>query len=104
MNSFDRMIYRAPRRGFGWLYPTTLARAKAAQLQSLVQGDEIESTSHVDDRTVGIAAIHGRQNIVLLVAWAEAHHRQLVTISRGVWIIGVLILLALNSIVEHLPN
>jgi hypothetical protein len=33
----------------------------------------------------------------LIVKWQEEHHRQLVNISRGVWIMGFLILMALDA-------
>jgi hypothetical protein len=101
MKDFHRMIYRAPRRGFAWLYPTTMARATAHQLQSEVRQAEYDQPP-VADWEVDRATVHGRQDIVLLVAWAEAHHRQLVTISRGVWIMGFLILVALSSLADRL--
>ncbi len=87
----------APRRGLRWLFPTRTARAKAQQLQTAVMFSEAESTTFVDEETVGQAAIHTRQDLVLICRWQEEHHRQLVTISRGVWIMGFLILMALGS-------
>ncbi len=94
----DRLgLIGAPPRGLRWLFPTRTARAKASQLQTDVMFVEAESTTFVDSETVGQATIHTRQDLVLLCRWQEEHHRQLVNISRGVWIIGFLILMALDS-------
>jgi hypothetical protein len=62
-----------------------------------VRFGEAESTTFVDREAVGQAAIHTRQDLVLIVKWQEEHHRQLVNISRGVWIMGFLILMALDA-------
>lgn len=92
-----RDLYRAPLWGLRWLFPTQTARARAGRLQDLVRFGETESTTFVDREAVGQAAIHTRQDLVLIVQWQEEHHRQLVNISRGVWIMGLLILMALGS-------
>jgi hypothetical protein len=87
----------------GLFYPTQRAGEKAATLQALVQDHELGSTTPINEHSLGIATIHARQDIVLLVAWQEAHHRQLVNISRGVWFFGVMILIAIGSIHDALP-
>lgn len=93
----DINIIGAPRRGLRWLFPTRTALFRTIQLQRAVRSHEAESTTFVDDETVGRAAIHTREDLVLLIRWQEEHHHQLVNISRGVWIMGFLILMALGS-------
>jgi hypothetical protein len=88
-------FYRVPPWGLRWLFPTKTARSTASQILGLVRDRETDSTTPSDPETVGQAVIHTRQDLVLLVYWQEQQHRQLVTISRGVWIMGLLILMAL---------
>lgn len=93
----DLDVAGAPWRGLRWLFPTRTATARARRLQDRVGASEVGSSTYVDDKAVGQATIHTRQDLVLMVQWQSEHHRQLVNISRGVWIMGFLILLALDA-------
>ena len=93
----DLDVAGAPWRGLRWLFPTRTAEARAKRLQDMVGAGEMASTTYVDEEVVGQATIHTRQDLVLLVQWQREQHRQLVNISRGVWIVGFLILMALDA-------
>jgi hypothetical protein len=84
----------------GFWTPTRAARERSGELQASVIRAELDSRTAVDDDAVGQATIHGRQDLVLLVGMQTELHKQLVKISRGVWLlvlIGLAILSALSN-------
>ena len=72
------------------LFPTRDAIARAMDLQYRTRVSEGDSDTLVDDRAVSIATIHGRQDLVLIYSMLTDQHRQLVTISRGVWVLALI--------------
>jgi hypothetical protein len=87
--------------GLGWLFPTRVAAAKAWQLQDMVRASERDASPEVDERSVGVATIHSREDMVTLCSWQSAHHRQLVTISRGVWALVFLLWFTSAGLADH---
>lgn len=85
-NELDREAFRMPI--FPWLYPTMAANARAGKLQSRIRDYD---AAHSDDVRFGSnetrrATIHAREDIVLVYSLQTELHRQLVKISRGVWV------------------
>lgn len=100
MNAADRENYRAPWFGFGWLWPTKVASAVAWQLQDRVIYGHPESVIPREAAEVETAIIHTRGDIVLLVSMQTSIHRQLVNISRGVWVLGLVAIGYLGDLVH----
>jgi hypothetical protein len=73
------------------IFPTTQAAKRVGHFKDLVIASELDSRMMPDPDDSRIAAIHTRQDIVLLVGWERELHSQLVTISRGVWLIAAVI-------------
>lgn len=67
-------------------FPTKKANAAASALQWTVIRDEYDSTTTASERDVAVATVHGRQDLVLIYSMLTDNHRQLVTVSRGVWV------------------
>lgn len=88
MNELDQMLYGAPT--LPWLWPTAMARARAAKLQDRVRTSEERQGFDFAPETVRQAAVHTRQDLVLLVGLEQAIHSQLVNISRGVWVLAAI--------------
>ena len=74
------------------LFPSKEALARAAALQRGSFNEANESSTDASPHAVAIATVHARQDIVLLVSLQLDLHRQLVTISRGVWLIAILLI------------
>ena len=66
--------------GLRWLTPTRSAGARGFLART-----ENAGMGYLDEGTI------------LLAQWQAENHRQLVNISRGVWVVGLLILLAVGS-------
>jgi hypothetical protein len=75
---------------FPWLSPTRAANHKAGKLQTSVRAGEFSSTTEVTEESIGIATIHGRQDLVLVYSLQVSIHEQLVKISRGVWVLALI--------------
>ena len=54
--------------------------------------------------TLGTEADPHASLLAANLLWQMEHHRQLVKISRGVWIVGLLLLATLSSIADKLPQ
>lgn len=77
------------------IFPTRKANQKAGALQRSVRFTEMEnraSTSY-DNSDAILAAIHTREDLVLVYAVLTACHEQLVKISRGVWFMALLMVM-----------
>ena len=79
------------------LFPTKKAIASAGALQRLVSPDS-DSNFIASEDDAAIATVLGRKDLVLIYSMLTDSHRQLVTISRGVWLaVFVLILILANQ-------
>lgn len=74
------------------LFPTQKAMQKAGELQYGAFSEGTESETLADERAVAVATVHTRQDLVLVYSMLTDCHRQLVTISRGVWVLAALTL------------
>jgi hypothetical protein len=94
-DDFQRELLGLPRKRDDWRFPTRAATYRALQLQRGVRSDEQEQLSlefldFADERKVGQATIHTREDLVMLLSWQIDIHRQLVIVSRGVWVVALI--------------
>lgn len=89
-----RSSYEESMAPLGWLTPTAEAIARFAAMSRGVSRDEVDSQTVATDRDVAVATVHARQDIAGLVSLQFDLHRQLVNISRGVWVGVVLLIIA----------
>lgn len=83
------------------VFPTRKATEFAQDLQSRVIGSEYKSETEPNEDQARIAAIHSRQDLVLIYAMQKAHHEQLVKISRGVWLAVFLLLVIADALTRR---
>lgn len=87
-NEEDRAIYRAPL--VPWLFPTKAAAARAWRIADIGASGEAKRAGELDvisDAQARAAIVNGRQDIAALFVLQLACHKQLVNISRGVWVV-----------------
>lgn len=93
-SSEDRDYYRAPL--IPWLFPTKGAAAKAWKVSQLTHDQEERRANDgpglsYTDAHERIANVNGRQDIAATFTLQIALHKQLVNISRGVWLLVFLV-------------
>lgn len=76
-------------------FPTKLATERAAHLQGMGMNEAYTTSTQGTPHEVAVATIHGRQDLVLIYSLLVSSHSQQVNISRGVWALVVIALLAL---------
>ena len=68
---------------------------RAVHLQQMTRASESQSDTEYDDTTVGRAAMHTREDIVLLVSYLSSVNEQLVWVRCALFVIAALLLLSL---------
>lgn len=75
-------------------HPSDAAWERAATVQRMGFDEASRSTTDTSRHSVAIATIHGRQDVAAILVMQYELHKQLVAISRGVWALVVLAVLA----------
>ncbi len=100
-SSEDRDYYRAPL--IPWLWPTKSAAARAWKLSQSVHDAEEKRANDspafsYTDAHERIANVNARQDIAGLFSVQLALHKQLVNISRGVWVLALLVWILITAV------
>ena len=85
-----RSVYEETMAPIPFVTPTAAAMGRFAAMSRGIGRDEEEISTLADERAVAVATVHTRQDVAGLVSLHLDLHRQLVAISRGVWILVAL--------------
>ncbi len=78
------------------LFPTRKANLKAGAFQRRVREGEAENQAvgtFWNSEDAIVAAVHTRQDLVLIYSMLNSCHEQLVKISRGVWFVALCVVM-----------
>lgn len=88
MSWFDDIIVGRPIVPFFWPTQSAIWRSNQAGVRSALK--DIESTTDADERRVAVSIVHSREDGAALLIMQTHLHKQLVNISRGVWLLALL--------------
>lgn len=85
-----RSVYEETVAPMPWLTPTAAAMGRFMHMTRGITEDEGGRMTATDEHTVAQSIVHTRQDVAGLVSLQLDMHRQLVAISRGVWVLVVI--------------
>jgi hypothetical protein len=83
------------------LGPTVRAWRRAGEQQQMAFNEGFTSPTSAEERDVAVAIVHTRQDVVLICSMLNSVHDQLVTISRGIWILCAIVVVMGAAALSH---